>query len=148
MSLPKDLNAKVVESFVRVRYAETDAMGIVYHANYLVWMEIGRTDYFRNMGLAYRDLEREYNLYTPLVEAQCRYLAPAFYDDELVVYTSVSQINRRLVKFSYQIDHVGDNRRLVEGETTHLVVNAQRQRASFPEKVLEIFRQKTNETKG
>ena len=139
--MPKDLAAKVVESFVRVRYAETDAMGIVYHANYLVWMEIGRTDYFRSMGLTYRDLERDYNLYIPLAEARCRYLAPAFYDDELVVHTSVSQINRRLVKFSYQINHKEDSHRLAEGETIHLVVNAQRQRTSFPAKILAMFLQ-------
>ncbi|MEW6733744.1 MAG: thioesterase family protein [Acidobacteriota bacterium] len=130
-----------VETRLRVRYAETDAMGIVYHANYFVWMEIGRTDYFRAIGCCYRELEREYQLFTPLVEVSCRYLASASYDDEIAVYTRVLEFNKWLIKFSYQIRRITDGRLLAKGESTHLVVNAERQRTSLPESVLSALRQ-------
>src|SRR5438105_9781767 len=92
IEMNNEQTCRVVESILRVRYAETDSMGIVYHSNYLVWMEIGRTEYFRALGFSYRELERDYRLYTPVVEVRCRYLAPARYDDEIVVRTRVAQI--------------------------------------------------------
>lgn len=133
---------RTVESHLRVRYAETDSMGIVYHANYLVWMEVGRTDYFRALGFAYRDLERNYRLHTPLAEVRCRYLAPAYYDDEIVVHTHVIQLNRRLIRFGYRVLRLSDSVLLAEGESTHLIIDAERKRASLPAEVvaaLEAF---------
>lgn len=139
MQAKENLPIRFVESHLRVRYAETDCMGIVYHANYLVWMEVGRTDYFRELGLTYRDLEREYKLFTPLIEINCRYLASAFYDDEISIHTFVKQINRRLVRFGYEMYRTSDNCKLSEGESTHLVVDAERKRAIFPQKLLTAF---------
>lgn len=130
---------RFVDSRLRVRYAETDSMQIVYHANYLVWMEVGRTDYFRELGFTYRDLERQYKLFTPLTEIHCRYLASAVYDDEILVRTYLKQINRRLIKFGYEIYRTDDNIKLCEGDSTHLVVNSERKRSILPEKVLNAF---------
>ncbi len=138
-SMEKNLPKYFIDSFLRVRYAETDSMGIVYHANYLVWMEVGRTDYFRKLGFTYRDLESQYNLFIPIIEINCRYLASAVYDDEVLVHTYVKQFNRRLVRFGYEIYRVNDNCKLCEGESAHLVVDRERRRSSFPEKVLSAF---------
>jgi acyl-CoA thioester hydrolase len=122
-----------------VRYAETDSMGIVYHANYLVWMEIGRTELFRSLGYSYRDLEREHKLSTPVVEVNCRYHASAQYDDEIVIRTRVLKVNRRLLRFGYEILRADDSLLLAEGESVHLIVNAERRRASLPEQLLKAF---------
>lgn len=139
MENKENLPKRFVDSLLRVRYAETDSMRIVYHANYLVWMEVGRTDYFRQLGFTYRDLEEEYKLFTPLIEINCRYLASAVYDDEILVRTYLKQVNRRLIKFGYDIYRVNDRCKLCEGESTHLVVNSERKRSTFPEKVLSAF---------
>src|SRR5579863_2716707 len=79
---------------LRVRYAETDQMGVVYHANYLIWFEIGRTDYCRKHGFAYREMEKQDGLYIMVAEARCRYKAPARYDDEILVRTSLKEMRR------------------------------------------------------
>ena len=81
---------------LRVRYAETDQMGVVYHANYFVWMEMGRVELCRQMGMRYRDMEQDGVLLT-VAEVNCRYLAPARYDDEVIVKTTISQASSRLV---------------------------------------------------
>lgn len=129
----KRLSNRVVESRLTVRYAETDSMGIVYHANYLVWMEVGRTDYFKALGFTYRDLENQYKLFTPVVEATCRYHASAHYDDDIVVKTTIKKFNKRLIHFSYRIEREKESKLLAEGETIHLVVGIDRRRALFPE---------------
>ena len=98
-----------VEARVRVRYAETDQMGVVYHANYLVWMEVGRVEYCRASGFRYRDLEAE-GILLAVVEAQCRYLSPALYDEEVIVRTSIEEATQRLVRFSYRISSGEDGR--------------------------------------
>src|SRR5271157_6481407 len=90
-------------STVRVRYAETDQMGVVYYANYLVWFEIGRTDFCAQHGFAYREMEHEDGLYIMVAEARCRYKAPAHYDDELVVRTRLTGMRRRVLVFGYEI---------------------------------------------
>ena len=77
----------VITHQVRVRYAETDQMGIVYYANYLVWFELGRVELLRSLGLAYSQLEKEHECILPVVEATCRYRSPARYDDEILIET-------------------------------------------------------------
>jgi len=77
----------VCESRLRVRYAETDQMGVVYHANHFIWFEIGRVELMRQLGFSYRDMEREHECFIPVVDARCRYKAPARYDDEIIVRT-------------------------------------------------------------
>src|SRR5947199_4830653 len=87
----------------RVRYAETDQMGVVYHANYLIWMEIGRVELVRSRGLNYKDLETSEGIFLGVVEASCRYHFPARYDQEVVVETEIIGANGRMVEFSYRI---------------------------------------------
>src|SRR5438552_17647628 len=93
----------VSKSRFRVRYAETDQMGVVYYANFFVWMEIGRTDFCRDCGFSYRDLELEEKAFIAVAEANCRYVAPAKYDDEIVVETQLSRPTRRVLEFQYKI---------------------------------------------
>lgn len=105
---------------LRVRYAETDQMGVVYHANYLVWMEMGRVELCRELGVRYRDMEQQDGILLTVAEASCRYLSPARYDDEVIVRTSVSRASTRLLEFGYEIRESASERLLVTGSTTHV----------------------------
>jgi len=121
---------------VRVRYAETDQMGIVYYANYLVWFEIGRVELLRSLGLTYSSLESDHSLILPVVDAHCRYRSPARYDDEILIETSPSLLRGSVLKFAYRIlrrAQVGDEHELLaDGETVHVVCDAQLQRKPLP----------------
>ena len=126
-------------SELRVRYAETDQMRVVYHANYLVWFEIGRTDLLRvageRLGLSYDRLEKEHGRILPVAEARCRYKVAARYDDRIQIETRPSVVRGSLVKFAYEayrVDPDGARPLLAEGETTHVVCNREMQRASLP----------------
>ena len=126
-----------VSTEVRVRYAETDQMGIVYYANYLVWFEIGRVELLRSMGLAYRQLETDHQCILPVVEATCRYKAPARYDDRIVIETRPSLVRGSVIKFSYRIlreaTGEGEERKLLaEGETVHVVCDDQLNKKPLP----------------
>lgn len=124
----------VSESRVRVRYAETDQMGVAYYANYLVWFEVGRSQYCRDCGFSYRDLERETGLFMIVAEAKCRYQNPARYEDELIVNTSVTELTRRTAKFEYVITRASDGARVATGETLHVLITPEGRPSSFPEK--------------
>jgi len=134
-------NGQVCETKVRVRYAETDQMGVVYHANYFVWLEIGRVELLRQLGFSYRDMEREDDCFIAVVDARCRYKAPARYDDEIIVRTYLKNLRDSLIHFEYELVRVSDNTLLAEGETTHVVTNAQMAKATLPEKYLSVFRE-------
>lgn len=108
------------ETTLRVRYAETDQMGIVYHSNYLIWFEVGRTELFRNSGLPYTVFE-EQGLSLAVVEASCRYRQPAKYDDELVVCTRLEKFTSRIITFSYQV--MKEDILLTDGKTSHVFLN-------------------------
>ena len=110
-------------SRVRVRYAETDTMGVVYHSNFLVYFEIGRTDYFRDLGFTYRELETK-DIFMPVTECYCCYLVPAQYDDELEILTKFSTISRLKFKFTYEVLRMKDTKVLAEGYTIHVPVNS------------------------
>lgn len=127
------------ETRLRVRYAETDQAGVVYHSNYLVWLEVGRVEWCRDYGFNYRDMEQE-DAWLPVVEARVKYLSPARYDDEIIVRTRVTQLRTRTVKFAYQILRASDGRRLAEGETHHVVMNRQGRARSFPPKYAELMK--------
>ncbi|MEJ7712506.1 MAG: thioesterase family protein [Pyrinomonadaceae bacterium] len=105
------------ETIVRVRYSETDKMGVVYHANYLIWFEIGRTEYCRARGFSYREMEENENAYLVVAESYCRYKAPAYYDDELIVRTQITELRRRSLRFGYEIIRASDDHIIAEGET-------------------------------
>src|SRR5437660_12909736 len=104
--------SQVVEARVRVRFAETDQMGIVYHANYLIWMEVGRVEYCRAAGIRYRDMEVDDGILLTVVEAHCRYTSPALYDEEVIVRTSIAEANPRMIRFGYELSEAGGGRRL------------------------------------
>ncbi|HEV2350222.1 MAG TPA: thioesterase family protein [Terriglobia bacterium] len=123
----------------RVRYAETDQMGIVYYANYLVWFEIGRTDFCRQVGFAYRDMEAEDGLYIMVAEARCRYKAPARYDDEIIVRTRVSSCRKRVLVFEYEIYRKANDELLASGETVHVITDRDGRPRALPEKYRGLF---------
>ena len=127
------------ESRVRVRYAETDQMGVVYHANYLIWFEVGRVDFIRQMGLDYRSMEQEEGALIAVVEARARYKAPARYDDELIVRTHLAGVRGSIVRFNYQVIRAADQALLCEGETVHLVVDPEMKRRAMPKRYAEQF---------
>jgi acyl-CoA thioester hydrolase len=124
---------------LRVRYAETDQMGVVYHANYLIWMEIGRVELVRTRGFNYKDLEHTEGILLSVVEAQCRYLAPARYDDEILVQTEVARANPRLIEFAYEIRRVNDDRLLATGSTKHCWLNRNMRPAKLPERYHSVL---------
>jgi acyl-CoA thioester hydrolase len=127
------------EARLRVRYAETDQMGVVYYANYLVWMEVGRVEYCKAVGFNYRDMEREDGVLLAVAEAKCRYLFPARYDDEVVVKTWVEKASRRLVAFGYEMLRAEDGRVLARGESTHIFCGPDLRPARLPEKYGPMF---------
>jgi acyl-CoA thioester hydrolase len=127
----------VAESRIRVRYAETDQMGVVYYANYLVWMEVGRVDLCRACGFEYREMEREDGLLLAVAEANCRYVFPARFDDEVTVRTSIGAAHRRAVTFNYLMSAGG--RKLAQGYTKHLILNRDFQPTRLPEKYWPMF---------
>ena len=130
-------------SKLRVRYAETDQMGVVYYANYFVWFEIGRTDFLRHLGYDYATMEREDGCLLPVVEVTCRYKAPARYDDELVLETRLLHLRTSVIKFGYRLMKPaadGATLLLAEGETIHVVVNRQMQKVAIPEKYVAPLR--------
>jgi acyl-CoA thioester hydrolase len=135
-----------VTTQVRVRYAETDQMGIVYYANYLVWFEIGRVELLRSLGLAYSQLEKEHECILPVVEASCRYRAPARYDDEILIETRPALLRGSVIKFAYRIfrkaNQKGKERELLlaEGETVHVVCDDQLNKKPLPEHYAEALR--------
>jgi acyl-CoA thioester hydrolase len=128
----------VCESRIRVRYAETDQMGMAYYANYLIWMEVGRSDFCRECGFSYRDLEQQEQAFLTVAEATCRYLAPARYDDEILVETEVSRVKSRVIEFAYRIRR-GDTR-LAEGKTVHVVIGPDGRPRTMPERYLDLLR--------
>lgn len=127
------------EASLRVRYAETDQMGIVYHANYFAWMEVGRIEFCRAAGLRYRDLERDEGILLSVVEVGARYSSPARYDDEIVVRTWVGEANPRMVVFRYEIREAGEGRVLVTGFTKHLFLGRDFKARKLPERYRSIF---------
>ena len=121
-----------VSTEVRVRYAETDQMGLVYYANYLVWFEVGRAEFCRQRGFAYRDFELENDAYLAVAEAQCRYRTPARYDDLLLIRTRVEEFRKRTIRFVYEIVREDRQTIVATGSTLHVVLDSQGRPKSFP----------------
>jgi acyl-CoA thioester hydrolase len=130
----------VSEARVRVRYAETDQMGVVYHSNYFIWFEVGRVELLRQLGFSYRDMEQEDQCFIAVVDARCRYKAPARYDDEIMIRTHLKNVRESVIHFGYEAVRV-DGTLLAEGETTHIVTDAQMNRKAIPEKYLGPFKE-------
>jgi acyl-CoA thioester hydrolase len=136
----KNLKTKIWgETKLRVRYAETDKMGVVYHSNFVIWFEVGRVELLRQLGFQYSDMEAEDNCHIPVVDLRVRYKAPAQYDDEIVVRTEIKNVRSSLLHFSYQIFRDGNRMLLATGETMHIIVNNRLERTALPEKYMRAF---------
>lgn len=129
----------VHRSDVRVRYAETDQMGVVYHANYLVWCEIGRTDFIRALGRSYADMERD-GITLAVSDASLRYVGSARYDDPVVVHTQLDDVRSRSMRFAYRIEHADTGRPLVTATTTLVALDAAGKPSRLPEALLVVLR--------
>ena len=127
------------EARVRVRYAETDQMGVVYHSNYLIWFEVGRVEFIRQLGLNYKQMEEEYGCGISVVDVHARYRAPARYDDELIVETRLLASRGAVIRFGYRILRVADGALLCEGETFHVCVGMDMKKRVLPQKYAERF---------
>lgn len=115
-------------------------MGVVYHSNYLIWFEVGRADLIRALGLDYKSLEQQEGVGIAVVEATCRYKAPARYDDELIVRTTLAGVRGSVIRFAYALHRAEDDLLLCEGATTHVVVGKNMSRAPMPERYADAFR--------
>ncbi len=129
----------VVETTLRVRYAETDAMGIVYHTNYIIWFEVGRGECMRQQGGEYAHLEAQ-GYYLPVIEVQARYLAPARYGDLVTVRTRVEEARSRQVTFAYQVVMAETGQLLVTGQTKHICVDENGRSKTIPQEIQEMLR--------
>ena len=132
-------NRSTHEVRLRVRYAETDKMGVVYHSNFFIWMEIGRVELMRGLGFDYKQMEIEDDCHLPVVDARCRYKSPAYYDEEIVIRTELRNLRGSLMHFGYEIMRLGDGVVLAEAETTHIVVNAHMEKRQLPERYRAAF---------
>ena len=125
---------------VRVRYAETDQMGVVYHANYLVWFEVGRVELIRALGVEYKQMEIEDDCHIVVVDAHCRFIKSAKYDDKLKVRTRISDVQNRTISFSYEVLRPSDEQVLATGETTHVICGRNGRPKVLPEKYRSQFK--------
>ncbi len=123
---------------IRARYAETDQMGIIYHANYFTWFEIGRTGFFRELKSNYRKLEEE-NVLLPVIDVGCRYIEAAKYDDEIIIITKLDKIKGVKLRFKYQVIRKDDEKLLAEGYTEHAFVDKDLKPVNFRRKFKDIW---------
>jgi acyl-CoA thioester hydrolase len=130
---------KYHDATVRVRYAETDQMGVVYHANYLVWFEVGRVELIRALGIEYKRMEKEDDCHIVVADAHCRYQQSARYDEVLRIRTRIAESRNRIVKFSYQVIRDGDGKLLATGETTHIICGSNGRPKLLPAKYHDVF---------
>ena len=133
----------VSQTRIRVRYAETDQMGVVYYANFFVWFEIGRVELLRQLGFEYKQMEIDDDCHFPVVEATCRYKSPARYDDELLLETTVLGLRRTVIKFGYRLLRQEKQAQtlLAEGETTHVTVDRSLKKIRLPQKYVAVLEQ-------
>ena len=129
---------RISSSVVRVRYAETDKMGVVYYANYLVWFEIGRTDWLRETGWTYREMEAD-GIQLPVIEAHCEYRQGARYDDELEIRTRASQLSPVRIQFDYEVLRRADGVALASGHTVHATIGPSGRPARLPDRIRNLF---------
>jgi acyl-CoA thioester hydrolase len=128
-----------VDTRLRVRYAETDQMGVVYYANYLIWMEVGRVEFCRTQGIRYRDMEDADGILLVVAEANCRYLAPARYDEEVRIRTALAAANPRMIRFDYELFDQTTGTRLARGFTKHMFCGRDVHPTKLPQKYWTLF---------
>jgi acyl-CoA thioester hydrolase len=128
-----------VDTVVDVRYAETDQMGVVYYANYLVWFEVGRVAWCRAHGFHYRDLEAQHGRMMVVAEASCRYKAPARYEDDILIRTAVGSATDKVIRFLYEVRNQRTGQLLASGESTHVVTDRDLRPARLPAPIRKLF---------
>ena len=133
------------DAMVRVRYAETDQMGVVYHSNHYIYFEIGRVEYMRNLGVDYKQMEIQDDSFIVVAESKCRYRRPARYDDLLRIRTRVISVKRRTIHFGYEILREENQELLATGETIHVVCDRAGRPKSLPEKYRQVFKMQAAE---
>lgn len=122
------------ETTLRVRYAETDQMGVVYHSNFFVWFEVGRVELLRSLGFSYKEMEQQDDSHIVVVEVNCKYEKPALYDDQVRVRTSLAESKRRTMRFQYEVFNHATGQRLATGETLHVICDREGRPKALPEK--------------
>jgi acyl-CoA thioester hydrolase len=132
-------NIEYHDTTVRVRYAETDQMGVVYHSNYLIWFEVGRVELMRALGFEYKKMESEDDCHIVVADVHCRYERPARYDEVLRIRTRVAEWRNRIVKFSYEIFREADDELLATGDTTHVICGSNGRPKSLPPKYRDVL---------
>ena len=125
-------------SVVRVRYAETDKMGVVYYANYFVWFEVGRADLLRSLGWTYREMEHA-GVALPVIEAHCDYRRPARYDDEIEIRTRGRMLSPIRMEFTYEVARRGDETVVASGRTVHAALDAAGKPCRLPDRIRQLF---------
>jgi acyl-CoA thioester hydrolase len=129
---------RICETTLRVRYAETDQMGVVHHSVYLVWFEAGRIEFLRQLGFSYVEREED-GVHLPVAEARCRYKHPARFDDEVTIRTRLAKMRTSLLRFEFEVVRKSDQRLLAEGETLLVVVGRDLKLTGLPEKYREAL---------
>jgi acyl-CoA thioester hydrolase len=127
------------DTTIRVRYAETDQMGVVYHANFFTWFEVGRVELCRQLGFEYKRMESEDDSYIVVAEAHCRFKRPARFDDLLIIRTRITQAQRRTVRFAYEVLNQSTRELIATGETLHVICDRAGRPKSLPEKYRSYF---------
>jgi len=124
---------------IRVRYAETDQMKVVYHSNFIIWFEVGRVEMLRQLGFNYKDVELHDDCHFAVVDVRCRYKSPAYYDDELIIRTTLKNVRGSMLHFTYDVIRAADQTLLAEGESNHITVNSKFEKVTLPEKYAAAF---------
>jgi acyl-CoA thioester hydrolase len=127
----------------RVTFSDTDAMGVVYYANYFDWFEIGRTEFFRSLGMPYKEIDNK-GFVIPVTEAYCKYIKPAHYDELLLIETWVKEIKRATIKFEYCITQKNDGLQLATGYTVHAFLNKEGKIIRIPDYIVETLKKLTD----
>ena len=138
-SQPTDAPSTHHDALIRVRYAETDQMGVVYYGNYYTWFEVGRVELCRALGFSYRQMEKDDDSFIVVAESSCRYRRPAKFDDALRVRTRVAELQRRTIRFAYEIYRDPANELIASGETLHVICDSAGRPKSLPEKYRHFF---------
>jgi acyl-CoA thioester hydrolase, YbgC/YbaW family len=128
----------ISETKIKVRYAETDQMGIVHHSNYLIWFEAGRTDFIKGSKISYTEMEQE-GILIPLAESNCKYIVGAKYEDELIIKTWVKELTLVKVEFNYSVIREKDEKEIAKGSTLHVFVSKEFKIINLKKSNLEIF---------
>lgn len=138
-SLHSVTQPQVYETKLRVRYAETDQMGVVYHSNFIVWFEVGRVEMMRQLGFTYNEMEQQEGQHLAVADVRCRYKAPARYDELLLIRTHLMNVRDSLVHFGYEVLRDEDGTLLAEGESVHLVLDRDFKRTRLSPRYLPAF---------